>query len=124
MPPDAAGSLEEDEYLAIKDYIFDLKYSGSIQKIEKYPTTQSFKVPNKENRPEIPWQHFGGKINAQRYLPIDQIDNENVKDLEIAWRWKSKEFGNFQGNKKCIDANNEKWVGFHRSGIDQEHRCN
>ena len=45
MPPDAAGSLEEDEYLAIKDYIFDLKYSGSIQKIEKYPTTQSFKVP-------------------------------------------------------------------------------
>ena len=29
MPPDAAGSLEEDEYLAIKDYIFDLKYSGS-----------------------------------------------------------------------------------------------
>ena len=96
MPPDAAGSLEEDEYLAIKDYIFDLKYSGSIQKIEKYPTTQSFKVPNKESRPEIPWQHFGGKINAQRYSPIDQIDNKNVKDLEIAWRWKSKEFGNFQ----------------------------
>ena len=96
MPPDAAGSLEEDEYLAIKDYIFDLKYSGSIQKIEKYPTTQSFKVPNKESRPEIPWQHFSGKINAQRYSPIDLIDNENVKDLEIAWRWKSKDFGNFQ----------------------------
>ena len=37
MPPDAAGSLEEDEYLAIKDYIFDLKYSGSIQKIENIP---------------------------------------------------------------------------------------
>ena len=35
-------------------------------------------------------------MNAQRYSPIDQIDNENVKDLEIAWRWKSKEFGNFQ----------------------------
>ena len=68
MPPDAAGSLEEDEYLAIKDYIFDLKYSGSIQKIEKYPTTQSFKVPNKENRPEIPWQHFGGKNKCTKVL--------------------------------------------------------
>ena len=96
MPPDAAGSLGSNEYLEIKDYIFDLKYSDSLMKLEEYPTTQSFKEANKEMRSEISWKHFGGEMSAQRYSSIDQINNKNVNDLEIAWRWKSKDFGNFQ----------------------------
>ena len=96
MPPDAAGSLGSNEYLEIKDYIFDLKYSDSLTKLEEYPITQSFKKANKEMRSEISWKHFGGEMSAQRYSSIDQINNKNVNDLEIAWRWKSKDFGNFQ----------------------------
>ena len=96
MPPDAAGSLGSNEYLEIKDYIFDLKYSNSLMKLEEYPITQSFKEANKEMRSEISWKHFGGEMSAQRYSSIDQINNKNVNDLEIAWRWKSKDFGNFQ----------------------------
>ena len=96
MPPDAAGSLGSNEYLEIKDYIFDLKYSDSLMKLEEYPITQSFKEANKEMRSEISWKHFGGEMSAQRYSSIDQINNKNVNDLEIAWRWKSKDFGNFQ----------------------------
>tara|TARA_Y100000739_G_scaffold228659_1_gene241002 strand:+ start:134 stop:2302 length:2169 start_codon:yes stop_codon:yes gene_type:complete len=96
MPPDAAGSLGSNEYLEIKDYIFDLKYSDSLTKLEEYPITQSFKEANKEMRSEISWKHFGGEMSAQRYSSIDQINNKNVNDLEIAWRWKSKDFGNFQ----------------------------
>ena len=96
MPPDAAGSLGSNEYLEIKDYIFDLKYSDSLMKLEEYPITQSFKEVNKEMRSEISWKHFGGEMSAQRYSSIDQINNKNVNDLEIAWRWKSKDFGNFQ----------------------------
>ena len=96
MPPDAAGSLGSNEYLEIKDYIFDLKYSDSLMKLEEYPITQSFKEANKEMRSEISWKHFGGEMSAQRYSSNDQINNKNVNDLEIAWRWKSKDFGNFQ----------------------------
>ena len=96
MPPDAAGSLGSNEYLEIKDYIFDLKYSDSLMKLEEYPITQSFKEVNKEMRSEISWKHFGGEMSAQRYSSIDQINNKNVNDLEIAWRWKSKDFGSFQ----------------------------
>ena len=96
MPPDASGSLGSNEYLEIKDYIFDLKYSDSLMKLEEYPITQSFKEANKEMRSEISWKHFGGEMSAQRYSSIDQINNKNVNDLEIAWRWKSKDFGNFQ----------------------------
>ena len=96
MPPDAAGSLGSNEYLEIKDYIFDLKYSNSLMKLEEYPITQSFKEANKEMRSEISWKHFGGEMSAQRYSSIDQINNKNVNDLEIAWRWKSKDFGSFQ----------------------------
>ncbi|MDC3240207.1 PQQ-binding-like beta-propeller repeat protein [Gammaproteobacteria bacterium] len=96
MPPDAAGSLGSNEYLEIKDYIFDLKYSNSLMKLEEYPITQSFKEANKEMRSEISWKHFGGEMSAQRYSSIDQINNKNVNDLEISWRWKSKDFGNFQ----------------------------
>ena len=96
MPPDAAGSLGSNEYLEIKDYIFDLKYSDSLMKLEEYPITQSFKEANKEMRSEVSWKHFGGEMSAQRYSSIDQINNKNVNDLEIAWRWKSKDFGNFQ----------------------------
>ena len=96
MPPDAAGSLGSNEYLEIKDYIFDLKYSDSLMKLEEYPITQSFKEVNKEMRSEISWKHFGGEMSAQRYSSIDQINNKNVNNLEIAWRWKSKDFGSFQ----------------------------
>ena len=96
MPPDAPGSLESNEYLEIKDYIFDLKYSDYLMKLEEYPITQSFKEANKEMRSEISWKHFGGEMSAQRYSSIDQINNKNVNDLEIAWRWKSKDFGSFQ----------------------------
>ena len=96
MPPDAAGSLGSNEYLEIKDYIFDLKYSDSLMKLEEYPITQSFKEANKEMRSEVSWKHFGGEMSAQRYSSIDQINNKNVNNLEIAWRWKSKDFGSFQ----------------------------
>ena len=65
-------------------------------KLEEYPITQSFKEANKEMRSEISWKHFGGEMSAQRYSSIDQINNKNVNNLEIAWRWKSKDFGSFQ----------------------------
>ncbi|MEW6210693.1 MAG: carboxymuconolactone decarboxylase family protein [Acidobacteriota bacterium] len=35
------------------------------------------------------WTTWGGDAGFTRYSPLDQINKENVKKLEIAWRWKA-----------------------------------
>ncbi len=43
--------------------------------------------------PEVPWRNFGGELNAQRYAPLSDINVQNVKDLQVVWRWKAENFG-------------------------------
>ena len=39
------------------------------------------------------WRYYGGDAGGTKYSPLDQINKENVKDLRIAWRWKTDNFG-------------------------------
>ncbi len=39
------------------------------------------------------WRSYGGDEGSTRYSPLDQINRENVKELKIAWTWKSDNFG-------------------------------
>jgi quinoprotein glucose dehydrogenase len=39
------------------------------------------------------WPHWGGDHGNSRYSPLDQINRDNVKNLRIAWRWKSENHG-------------------------------
>src|SRR5687767_15698891 len=39
------------------------------------------------------WPHWGADLGSSKYSPLDQINRDNVKDLRIAWRWKSENFG-------------------------------
>ena len=39
------------------------------------------------------WPHWGGDLGSTKYSPLDQINRDNVKNLRIAWRWKSENFG-------------------------------
>ena len=39
------------------------------------------------------WRSYGGDAGSTRYAPLDQIARDNVGDLEIAWRWKTDNFG-------------------------------
>ena len=41
----------------------------------------------------VEWPVYGGSLAAQHYSPLDQINAQNVKDLEIAWRWYGGNFG-------------------------------
>ena len=36
------------------------------------------------------WRYYGGDAGNTKYSPLDQINATNVKELQIAWRWKSK----------------------------------
>jgi quinoprotein glucose dehydrogenase len=39
------------------------------------------------------WRFYGGDAGSTKYSPLDQINASNVKQLEIAWRWKADNFG-------------------------------
>ena len=37
------------------------------------------------------WPSYGADTANSKYAPLDQIHKDNVKDLQIAWRWSSVE---------------------------------
>jgi quinoprotein glucose dehydrogenase len=39
------------------------------------------------------WPHWGKDSANTKYSPLDQINRDNVKNLRIAWRWKTDNFG-------------------------------
>src|SRR6476660_7192845 len=39
------------------------------------------------------WRSYGGEEASTRYSPLDQITRDNVKELKVAWTWKSDNFG-------------------------------
>ena len=39
------------------------------------------------------WRVTGGDGGRTRYAPLDQINRENVGELEIAWTWRSDNYG-------------------------------
>jgi quinoprotein glucose dehydrogenase len=39
------------------------------------------------------WRVNGGDAGSTRYSPLDQINATNVKNLQVAWRWKAQNFG-------------------------------
>ena len=39
------------------------------------------------------WLHHRGTPHSTNYSDLDQIDADNAAELEIAWRWKSDNFG-------------------------------
>ncbi len=44
-------------------------------------------APN--NRPIGEWRAYGGDLANTKYAPLDQIARANVRNLRIAWRWRS-----------------------------------
>ncbi len=39
------------------------------------------------------WRYYAGDTANTRYSPLDQINRDNVKNLKVAWRWKTDNFG-------------------------------
>lgn len=42
------------------------------------------------------WRVYGGDAAATRYSPLDQINRETVKNLQVAWTWKFDNYGTLQ----------------------------
>ena len=41
------------------------------------------------------WPYYTGDIRGSRYSPLDQINASNFSKLEVAWRFKTDNFGPF-----------------------------
>ena len=41
------------------------------------------------------WPHYTGDIRGSKYSPLDQINASNFNKLEVAWRFKTDNFGTF-----------------------------
>ena len=39
------------------------------------------------------WRAYGAEEASTRYSPVDQINRDNVKNLEVAWTWRGDNFG-------------------------------
>ena len=38
------------------------------------------------------WTSFGGENGSTRYSPLDQINRENVRNLQVAWTFKTDNY--------------------------------
>jgi len=58
------------------------------------------------------WRAYGGDEGSTRYSPLDQINRDNVKDLKVAWTWKSDNFGGteFKNESTPIMANGTLYI--------------
>ena len=41
------------------------------------------------------WPQYSGDVGSSKYSPLDQIDESNVRDLEIAWIWDAFDNANY-----------------------------
>ena len=49
------------------------------------------------------WRAYGSDKASTKYVPLDQINKDNVKDLRVAWRWNSPD-------NALVESNPELWT--------------
>ena len=51
------------------------------------------------------WRTWGGDLGVTRYAPLDQITAANFNTLQVAWRFKTDNFGarpDFAGDRRAL----------------------
>ena len=108
MPLSNPGGLAEEDYEFLiafllsqngyeeSDEPLDLSLAHqSEQMLDALGSQPAVNLPDtqREQGVMVEWLHHRGDAHSTNYSPLDQIDAANAEDLEIAWRWKSDNFG-------------------------------
>ncbi|MBI4544210.1 MAG: PQQ-binding-like beta-propeller repeat protein, partial [Gemmatimonadetes bacterium] len=100
MPFDRPGQLAPQEYVDVIAYILTLNglppgrdtlradSTLGLIRIERAPASEK---PGLTGDGE--WRYWGGDAGSTRYSALDQIHADNVKDLQVVWRWSAANFG-------------------------------
>jgi quinoprotein glucose dehydrogenase len=59
------------------------------------PTPPQFARTGQPSTANGEWPHYTGDLKGTRYSPLDQINASNFNNLEVAWRFKTDNFGPF-----------------------------
>lgn len=71
----------------------------SIGKLSAFALWLSCAASAQTLPPGSEWRYYASDLYSSKYSPLDQINASNVKNLQIAWRWKSNNFGpRLEGN--------------------------
>ena len=108
MPSTNPGGLAARDYAAILAYmLYENGYVASATDLDlssQLAYGVALGYPNTGQQPPLPsittlsstmteWLHHRGTPHSTNYSPLDLIHGGNVADLEVAWRWKSDNFG-------------------------------
>lgn len=97
MPADTPGVLSEQQYLDVTAFVMDLgnaqSLTGVVSRQELSDVTIAMRGDDQGEGAEFPWTHFNGNAAATRYSPLEQINADNVRELEVAWQWSAANFG-------------------------------
>ena len=79
-------------------------------------------VPAQQDAGEGEWRYYGGDSGSTKYSSLDQIDRDNVADLEIAWRWRTDNFGsrldfNYQATPLAVGGVLYTTAGWRRNAV-------
>ena len=51
--------------------------------------SQASSVGGQQGAQEGEWRNYAGDAGSTKYSGLSVIDESNVQDLEVAWRWRS-----------------------------------
>ena len=108
MPSTNPGGLVARDYSAILAFmLYENGYAASAADLDlksQLAYSAALGYPSTGEQPPLPigsalsgtmteWLHHRGTPQSTNYSPLDLIHEGNVAGLEVAWRWKSDNFG-------------------------------
>lgn len=96
MPAETPGSLSDPQYLDLTAYVLQLggATSSAVGLSQSQLASLNITQASAGDGPNyVPWEHMNADLASTRYSPLDQINANNVKDLQIAWRWHAANSG-------------------------------
>jgi len=96
MPAEMPGSLSDAQYIDVTAYVLQMGGAQAPATNLAMVDLENLRVQQRSTdtvHTEHPWPIFNGDPGATRYSPLNQINESNVGDLEIAWQWSAANYG-------------------------------
>jgi len=99
MPAETPGSLSNEEYYDLTAFILqsgNVTIEGgsmAITALAQLEINPAAVAVNNDLEQTVNWTHYNGDERATRYVPVDQINADNVDQLQVAWSLDTGPFG-------------------------------
>jgi quinoprotein glucose dehydrogenase len=98
MPGENAGTLSPQQYLDVTAFVLVIGKAALPEDTLTQATLAALTLApaaadSAAAAASQPWLTMNGDVRATRYTPLDQIDADNVRNLEVAWRFDLSNFG-------------------------------